>query len=404
MTFVMTARGFAMVALAAGVTFTAACNRNEPAQDVNTTANQPVAGESATEPTADARIGTSLQAKYYADDRIHGNRIDVETENGVVTLRGTVPDQQAKEHAVTIARGIEGVTDVRDELQVGAGSTVARGGDQTPATGTAGRETDERQPAWITTKIQAQYFVNPEIKPWNIDVTTSSAGVVTLEGEVDAAEDKAEAVRIARATEGVTRVEDRLRVGADAGRDSAPASETEPASGRETGTAGIDRPDPWLTAKIQAKYFMDADVKGRRIDVDTQNGVVTLTGAVGSEAERRQAVALARNTDGVQDVKDQLRVDAALREQGTTERTKTGKPGTATMDRPDTWITTKVQAQYFLDDEVKAHQINVTTNEGVVTLKGTVDTAQQKQEAEQIARETEGVRRVVNQLTVGTQG
>jgi osmotically-inducible protein OsmY len=57
-----------------------------------------------------------------------------------------------------------------------------------------------------------------------------------------------------------------------------------------------------------------------------------------------------------------------------------------------------------MDDEVKGHEINVTTNNGVVTLEGMVDTAQQKQEAELIARETEGVSRVVNQLTVGTQG
>jgi osmotically-inducible protein OsmY len=399
MTLVTMTRGFAAVALVGGLTFTAACNRDEPAGDVNT---------AATEPTADARINTTLQAKYYADDRIHGHRIDVEAQDGVVTLRGTVPDQAAKEHAVTLARSVEGVTDVKDELQAGAETTTAsRGQDETAATGTSGRERDERQPGWITTKIQAQYFVNPEIKPWSIDVTTSGAGVVTLEGEVDSAEDKAEAVRIARQTEGVTRVEDRLRIDADAGRDMAPPSEpqagAEPRTERETGTADIDRPDAWLTAKVQAKYFIDTDVKGRRIDVDTQNGIVTLTGSVAGEAERRQAVALARSTDGVLDVKDELRVDASLREQGTGVRTPQRDTRTTAIQRPDTWVTTKIQAQYFLDDEVKGHQINVTTNNGVVTLKGMVDTAQQKQEAELIARETEGVSRVVNQLAVGTQ-
>jgi osmotically-inducible protein OsmY len=67
-------------------------------------------------------------------------------------------------------------------------------------------------PAWITTKIHAQYFLAPEIKPWNIDVTTSSGGIVELRGELDDPEARAEAVRIAGATEGVTRVEDHLRV------------------------------------------------------------------------------------------------------------------------------------------------------------------------------------------------
>jgi osmotically-inducible protein OsmY len=397
---------FAVATLAAGLALAAACNRTEPARDTGSTATQPAPGESATQPTSDARIGTSVQAKYYADDRVHGHRINVDAQNGVVTLRGTVPDASAKEHAVTLARSVEGVTDVKDELQVRSEdtATTAGGQDPTSATGTAGREMNERQPGWITTKIQAQYFVNPEIKPWNIDVTTSGAGVVTLEGKVDSAEDKAEAVRIANGTEGVTRVEDRLKVDRDAGRDTAATRETEPRAARETATAGdVEPPDAWLTAKIQSKYFIDTDVKGRRIDVDTQNGVVTLTGSVGSEAERRQAVALARNTDGVREVKDQLRLDASVRERETGARTE-GQPRATGIERPDAWVTTKIQAQYFLDDEVKGHQINVDTSNGVVTLKGFVATAQQKQEAEQIARETEGVRRVVNELTVGTQG
>jgi osmotically-inducible protein OsmY len=406
MTLSKLTRMFAVAALATGVTLAAACNRTEPARDVGSTATQPGPDESATQPTGDARIGTAVQAKYYADDRIHGHGINVHAQDGVVTLRGTVPDASAKEHAVTLARSVEGVTDVKDELQVRSEdtATTAGGQDPTSATGTAGREMNERQPGWITTKIQAQYFVNPEIKPWNIDVTTSGAGVVTLEGEVDSAEDKAEAVRIATGTEGVTRVEDRLKVDRDAGRDTAATRETEPRAARETATAAdVEPPDAWLTAKIQSKYFIDTDVKGRRIDVDTQNGVVTLTGSVGSEAERRQAVALARNTDGVREVKDQLRLDASVRERETGARTE-GQPRTTGIERPDAWVTTKIQAQYFLDDEVKGHQINVDTSNGVVTLKGFVATALQKQEAEQIARETEGVRRVVNELTVGTQG
>jgi hyperosmotically inducible protein len=64
----------------------------------------------------------------------------------------------------------------------------------------------------------------------------------------------------------------------------------------------------------------------------------------------------------------------------------------------------KIQSKYFLDADVKGRQIDVDTNNGIVMLKGTVDNAQQKQEAEQIARETEGVKRVVNQLVVGTGG
>jgi hyperosmotically inducible protein len=54
-----------------------------------------------------------------------------------------------------------------------------------------------------------------------------------------------------------------------------------------------------------------------------------------------------------------------------------------------------------MDDLVKAGQIGVTTNGGVVTLTGQVPSAEAKQRAEAIASQTDGVVRVDNQLTVG---
>jgi osmotically-inducible protein OsmY len=59
-----------------------------------------------------------------------------------------------------------------------------------------------------------------------------------------------------------------------------------------------------------------------------------------------------------------------------------------------------VQSQFFLDSDIKGSDINVDTRDGVVTLKGSVETDAEKQMAETIARETEGVTRVVNDLSV----
>jgi hyperosmotically inducible protein len=61
-----------------------------------------------------------------------------------------------------------------------------------------------------------------------------------------------------------------------------------------------------LTAKIKAKMTLDDTVKAARIDVDTTDGVVTLTGTVSSQAERTRALQLARETDGVKTVHDRL--------------------------------------------------------------------------------------------------
>jgi|SRR5690349_4222360 len=62
-----------------------------------------------------------------------------------------------------------------------------------------------------------------------------------------------------------------------------------------------------LSAKIKAKMALDDTVKARNIDVTTNGTTVTLTGTVGSKAERERALALARETDGVTRVIDDLR-------------------------------------------------------------------------------------------------
>ena len=61
-----------------------------------------------------------------------------------------------------------------------------------------------------------------------------------------------------------------------------------------------------LTAKIKSKMALDDLVRARSIDVTTSGHVVTLTGAVASEAERNRAVQLARETAGVTQVVDRL--------------------------------------------------------------------------------------------------
>jgi BON domain-containing protein len=66
----------------------------------------------------------------------------------------------------------------------------------------------------------------------------------------------------------------------------------------------------------------------------------------------------------------------------------------------DSGVTMKVKAKFAQDDIVKAHQIDVTTREGVVTLTGEVDTMAARQQAVRLARETEGVTNVVAELKV----
>jgi hyperosmotically inducible protein len=66
--------------------------------------------------------------------------------------------------------------------------------------------------------------------------------------------------------------------------------------------------DGSLTAKIKAKMALDDSVKALDIDVDTSGTTVTLTGVVATDAQRQRALQLARETAGVTQVVDRLRI------------------------------------------------------------------------------------------------
>lgn len=66
----------------------------------------------------------------------------------------------------------------------------------------------------------------------------------------------------------------------------------------------------------------------------------------------------------------------------------------------DAWIHTKIVAQLIANSDTPERNINVDVVNNVVTLRGTVDTAEAKTQAEKVAKETEGVKSVTNQLKV----
>ena len=69
----------------------------------------------------------------------------------------------------------------------------------------------------------------------------------------------------------------------------------------------------------------------------------------------------------------------------------------------DGWITSRVSARFVNEDTLKNSDINVDTNDHIVTLKGTVLTSAGRARAGVVARQTEGVRRVVNNLTISSK-
>lgn len=76
------------------------------------------AADQATNKVADALITTSVHAELARDPKLSTLRIDVDTDNGRVALRGTAPDAAARERATQLASNVQGVVSVENQLTV----------------------------------------------------------------------------------------------------------------------------------------------------------------------------------------------------------------------------------------------------------------------------------------------
>jgi hyperosmotically inducible protein len=124
---------------------------------------------------------------------------------------------------------------------------------------------------------------------------------------------------------------------------------------------------------------------------------VTLKGTVPTDAAKGRAVALAKATDGVKSVTDQLRVAPSDSKPGVARETA-GKAGRSVNDG---WIKSKIYAQFLTDwNTLEDSDIDVDVSKGVVTLKGTVKTEAAKTRAAAIAKGTDGVASVNDNLRV----
>src|SRR5690606_7154222 len=120
-------------------------------------------------------------------------------------------------------------------------------------------------------------------------------GKVTLSGTVGSSEALEHAASLAMSTNGVTAVDNQLKVKADK-----PGMVD---SGKQAASeAGDDIADSWITTKVKSTLLYSRNVGGTGIDVSTENGIVTLSGKVHDGAERALAVILAENVRGVRSV------------------------------------------------------------------------------------------------------
>lgn len=143
----------------------------------------------------DSQITDSIEEALDANEKVKERQVDVVTREGLVYLAGVVDTAEARREAARVAWSVPGVSGVDNEITVGE-MTVGEWADD----------------VMISSKVKAQLISNTLIRAGDIDVS-SSQGVVTLIGRVATQSIKTDAERIARATKGVTDVNNELLVG-----------------------------------------------------------------------------------------------------------------------------------------------------------------------------------------------
>jgi hyperosmotically inducible periplasmic protein len=189
---------------------------------------------------SDPGVTTAVKSKLAVDDTVKAYRIDVDTNDRVVTLSGIVETPAAKEQAVMIARQTDGVRDVVDRITVAPGAAA----------------------------------------------TTGELREEANEAARDAREEAGEAADAAK----------------DLGRNA------QARAGEAADRTGAVLTDAAVTSTVKAKLLADTAVSGLKIDVDTKDGVVTLSGMVDTRVEADRAMSLTRESAGVKRVVSNLRV------------------------------------------------------------------------------------------------
>lgn len=158
--------------------------------------------------------------------------------------------------------------------------------------------------AWLHGKLESALLFNEHLNSFAID-TDVRQGTAYLKGVVESDIDKDLAGEIAASIDGVSDVRNELVVDKDKATMAMDDDDVRDRKGFKKSVL-----DATLTARVKTKLLLNSNTEGTDIDVDSSDGVVTLSGSVDSDQERDLAVQIAKNTEGTMSVNDNLAIDA----------------------------------------------------------------------------------------------
>jgi len=337
---------------------------------------------------ADSWITTKVKLDLLTSDNVTGTAINVDTNDGIVTLHGKVKTEMEKQKAESVARSIEGVISVTNVLQVVPASQEK-----------AVNHTDDQIKSIVKRNMKQEKDLG------DIHIASVNNGVVLLSGEADTLDQELRAVHAAAKTPGVKRVSSEITNKESTTQHA--SNDDDEYSGSATSVDGEPKESParkaghkitgWTnkvagnsgdastTSSIKLRLMGDSRVPAHDVNVDTTRGVVTLFGIVPTHESKQAAEQDARKVSGVKQVKNELQVVA--------------KSERKVVAAKDDDIEKSVEGAFKNMKDFE--KIDVDAKNGVVRLKGKVATLDDKVRAATIARSQTGVRAVEDDLKVG---
>ena len=157
--------------------------------------------------------------------------------------------------------------------------------------------------AWLDGKLETALLFNEHLNSFAIDTEVTN-NVAYLSGSVESDIDRDLAGEIAKSVDGISKVENKLTVDQAKAR---AARDTDMDDERHGFKASVL--DATLTARVKSQLLINGNTQGMAIDVDSDEGVVTLSGDVNSQQEKELAGKIAANTEGTRSVNNNLTIE-----------------------------------------------------------------------------------------------
>ncbi|HSF08190.1 MAG TPA: BON domain-containing protein [Nitrospirales bacterium] len=290
----------------------------------------------------DKDITVAIESRFLVDQMVPSNGIDVHTDNGVVMLSGEVPTLLARERAGKIVASIRGVQALINTIAV---NPTRRIGDKE-----------------LRFRVFTALAADPASDSYEITVQVDQ-GRVMLTGTVESWQEKHLTEEVVKSVKGVQSLRSRITVNPKA-----------------------SRPDSEIEAEIFRRLQSDVWVHESLIGIMVDQGHVTLTGTVGSLAEKNSAYTDAW-VGGVKGVNvAQLNVEWWARDKMLRHRKDAFTSTTHTAEA--------IRTAFTYEPRLQDSDIDVRVVEGTAFLIGIVDNLAAKYAAEETTRNTEGIWRV----------